>query len=475
MVRKKDLLKSSYLHTQIDIQHIDEITICGNLISRDQARCYEVNISQKIVKLNNQLNKWKNRNLTINGKMIILKTFAISQLIFASQFQVIRPKDVRRIEHLCYSFVWNGTDRVKRCYLKAEREEGGINGIDIESFFYTIAVRQFIKSNNYPKLAIINSSSVIKEDIKLHARVILRKLLLHQLINADINVAVDRKWIEETRIDLFLKTYSKAHQLVDKLGISNVTSIARTGSRRGVINQIKRALPAKVSSLIDSHHLNPTDHCEFSILVKGKLRNINKTTSKEINLQVKSILRKTVAFHPAEKYPLDRSLFRDIRNTWQNLWQISNPTLRAIRLKVLYKDIWCQEKRFKLGISGDPSCTICGETETALHQLFLCTNAQKFWNIGVRVAESLDQTISRTSHYFLTNMIEVTNDITIEIIKAVIFKLLIQIDRSKELSELDVKRTILHYLNIEHCSLSKRLKNNVTLLNNLHSIITKLA
>ena len=463
-----------YLNNPLDILHKSETTICGNLLSRDQARCYEVNITQKIVKLSNQLNKWKNRNLTINGKMIILKTFAISQLIFTSQFQVIRPKDVRRIEHLCYSFVWNGTDRVKRCYLKSEREEGGINGIDIESFLYSIAVRQFFKSNHNPKLASINNSSVIKEDIKLHARIILRKILLYQVGEADMDVAADRSWIEQTRTEFFLKPYSKAHVLVENLGITNIASISMTDSRRGIINQIKRALPPKVTYLTNMQPPSITDRCEVTISFKGKLKHINKATSRELNCLIKTILRKNVAYHPAEKYPINKSLFSDIRNTWQNLWQISNPTLRAIRLKVLYKDIWCQEKRFKLGIIQNPSCTICGESESVLHQLFLCTNAQKIWSIGSEVMNSVDPSSPRTNIEFCTNMIEVSKDTTTEIIKAVILKLLIQIDRSKDISEQDVRRSLLHYLNIEYSALSKRFKNNVTLLNNLHYAISKL-
>ena len=87
---------------------------------------------------------------------------------------------------------------------------------------------------------------------------------------------------------------------------------------------------------------------------------------------------------------------------------------------------------------------------------------------------SVDPSSPRTSHEFCTNMIEVSKDTTTEIIKAVIFKLLIQIDRSKDISEQDVRRSLLHYLNIEYSALSKRFKNNVTLLNNLHYAISKL-
>ena len=154
-----------------------------------------MNITNKITKLRKQLNIWKGRQLSINGKMIIIKTFAISQLIFSSQFQVISSKDVRKIEHLCYNFLWNGPDCIKRVYLKSGREEGGINGIDIESFFNSIAVRQFLKSYNNKTLAIVNNSPIIKEEIKTQTRTILRKILIYQLNSVDL---YHEQWIGQT-------------------------------------------------------------------------------------------------------------------------------------------------------------------------------------------------------------------------------------------------------------------------------------
>ena len=115
----KQTTNASYLNDDLIITHKPQITICGNCLSLDSSVSYKANITNKIAKLCNQLNLWKGRHLTINVKMIILKTFAISQLIFSSQFQVISPKDVRKIEHLCYSFLWNGPDQIKRVFLKS--------------------------------------------------------------------------------------------------------------------------------------------------------------------------------------------------------------------------------------------------------------------------------------------------------------------------------------------------------------------
>ena len=401
--------------------------------------------------------------------MIILKIFAISQLIFSSQFQVITPKDVRKIEHICYKFLWNGPDRIKRVFLKLGREEGGINGIDIKSFFPSIAVRQFFKSYNNKILAFVNDSPIIKEDIKTHARTILRKILLYQINSPQTFDTTDSHWISQTRADFLVKPYSKTHELMNRLSIGNISSISSIPLRRGELSQIRKALPQIVLLVID----NPSVHLDtkniFYISNGNKLKDINKCTSKDINDSIKTVLRKKVSYHPADKYPIDKSCFGGIRTTWHNLWRMKNPTLRVIRLKVLYKDIWCQEKRYKLGIASDNRCTICGNPET-----FVCENAKRIWEIASRLIGASNFDIIEEDQVALSKLIEVSSDIAIEIIKLLIFKLLIQIDRSCDLKETEIRRIIAHWLNIEYLSLSKVLRNNSFLLTNLKCLVINL-
>ena len=115
----KNTTETTYNNINFQICHKSAITICGNHLSLDNNDSYQENVLRKIDKLTSQLNRWKGQNLSINGKMIIVKTFAISQLICTSQFQVIRPKEVKKIEQLCYLFMWNVIDRVKRSTIKS--------------------------------------------------------------------------------------------------------------------------------------------------------------------------------------------------------------------------------------------------------------------------------------------------------------------------------------------------------------------
>ena len=467
----KEATIANYNNSQLTIPHVKQVTICGNHLSLDEKLRYEVNIKGKISKLETQLKKWKGRNLTINGKMIILKTFAISQLIFSSQSHLIPKKDLRRIETICYDFVWNGNDRVKRGILKSGRDEGGINGIDVESFFGTIAVRQFLKSYNNPMLKLINDDPIIEESIKVTARHIIRRVLLNQLKLFDSTDPADVEWLLNTPVHYLVKQGSKIDCLIHSLSIERIGSIAFSSMNRGTANKIRRALPCEVLTLIDSTDNHLQGENQLVVKLDGKLYCGTKITSKVLNKLLKKYFNKVINYHPADKYIIERSLFKDIRISWTNLWQVKNPTLRAIRHKVLLKDIWSNEKRHRLGITHSSKCEFCGDIEDVKHQLFNCHNASRMWLIYNEITG--DNINIQTDESFI-RLIEVDNDISNELVKAVIFKLLIQINRSSNLSLLQIKTNILHWLIIEKAVLRKNLHTNKVLLRKLDCIIDKL-
>ena len=73
--------------------------------------------------------------------MMIIKCHALSQLTFVNQFQNLTNTDIKRVEALCYKFLWNGgPERVKRSTLKLSKLDGGIDGIDVESFLQSIKI-----------------------------------------------------------------------------------------------------------------------------------------------------------------------------------------------------------------------------------------------------------------------------------------------------------------------------------------------
>jgi hypothetical protein len=83
-----------------------------------------MNVTSKIYKMDQNLVKWMGRGLKISGKIVIIYTFGISQLIYSMQISDFRDDNLSRIEVMIFKFLcknWYGheaSDRIARSTLK---------------------------------------------------------------------------------------------------------------------------------------------------------------------------------------------------------------------------------------------------------------------------------------------------------------------------------------------------------------------
>ena len=98
----------------------------------------EENWSPRIFNVMRLFERWSRRNLSLIGKIQILKTFALSQFVFVMQ-SIALPKDVLdQINRLFFRFLWKRKFSNKRAFEKVKRkvmyndvEDGGLNMVDI--------------------------------------------------------------------------------------------------------------------------------------------------------------------------------------------------------------------------------------------------------------------------------------------------------------------------------------------------------
>jgi len=72
----------------------------GIFFSYDENEASELNFAEKIWNLEKTLNSWKKRNLTLNGKIKIVKTFRLSKLIYNVSVLVIPEHSIKETEKL---------------------------------------------------------------------------------------------------------------------------------------------------------------------------------------------------------------------------------------------------------------------------------------------------------------------------------------------------------------------------------------
>lgn len=109
----------------------------------------------KLSRIKNLLNIWSSRDLTPIVKIVIIKTFALSQLVYVFTVLPLPPSNFfRDLETMFYSFIWSKKpDKIQRSVLINKKCYGGLNMIDIESIAKSLQcklVKLYFDENRSP-------------------------------------------------------------------------------------------------------------------------------------------------------------------------------------------------------------------------------------------------------------------------------------------------------------------------------------
>ena len=110
----------------------------------------ERNLDVKIAEIKKLLNCWIHRTLTVYGKIVVVKTLALSKLSHvALVIPCITPNKIREIESLFFKFIWNNKpDKVSRDHAKLPERKGGLGMIDIKDFWQAFRFSWFRRLTN---------------------------------------------------------------------------------------------------------------------------------------------------------------------------------------------------------------------------------------------------------------------------------------------------------------------------------------
>ena len=116
------------------------IKCLGIYVGDDQTESTKLNWEIKMEKVENVLKSWKSRDLTIFGKITIIKTLALSQLNYIAQNTCIPVDIINRLNKILFKFIWGKRDRVSRKLLYKQISEGGSNMVNVEIAFASLKV-----------------------------------------------------------------------------------------------------------------------------------------------------------------------------------------------------------------------------------------------------------------------------------------------------------------------------------------------
>ena len=137
----------------------DKVKSLGLWVSTDPELSVSLNYNEKLEKVKELLRFWKYRRLTLLGKISVIKSLIVSQLVYLLSPLRSNYKVLNEINDLLYTFLWNGKgDKIKRKVMINDFGAGGIKMVDISSFnksLKTTWIKKYLDNNNKGKLKIL--------------------------------------------------------------------------------------------------------------------------------------------------------------------------------------------------------------------------------------------------------------------------------------------------------------------------------
>lgn len=400
--------KQAAKHNIYDIQVVNKVKILGIYLSnRKQPTCMDDNYTSKIENLEKLCKLWSKRNLSIIGKIIVIKTFGISLFTHVINSIGIDTETISTINKILYKFIWNNSntdkktiEKVKRTTLCNKKHEGGLNMIDLSDFqagFYLKWAEQLINTEQYEwktaaisffkplgGISVFKSSLDIKvcKEINLIKSTFWRRVLETWLTfnknkntklngaspifkNCDITYKNKMLFMPQLikRKAWLLKDIIKDGKLMTKKDIET-----KFGAYPGLIldyNVLFNALK-KINLRFD---IVREDIFYFQGMKVDKIGRKN----------MMKLIRKT--YPPVAEQYWDRHLnVRYNKKRWFLPFKITKETqIQILQWKIAHNIYPTAIMLEKMGIRRSDKCKYCDEKETLAHFFFECYSTKQIW------------------------------------------------------------------------------------------------
>ena len=114
----------------------------------------KLNYVDKVKNLKASLGSWELLRLSLLGKVTVLKSLIVSQLVYVLSPLTInhRRRLIKGINSLCYDFLWGCRgDKIKRDIMIADYDQGGLKMVDVPLFaksLKSIWIKKYLDQNN---------------------------------------------------------------------------------------------------------------------------------------------------------------------------------------------------------------------------------------------------------------------------------------------------------------------------------------
>ena len=365
---------------------INGIHLCFNL---DLIR--KTNFDKMLRQVSNQLMNWSQRNLSLLGKILIFKTFGLSQILYTASCVMFNKSEDSKLNELIYKFIWNknmdsnkAPDRIKRSILGSKVNALGFGMIDFRNVVKSIRINSILRllSNSPHPLSIILSTLTSKSTIDIKALTNITPAIDDTIVN------INKMWKtfiklnpEDQRIDLlkivcneYVGNVIAPRYKNKRLGIYykhfKIKEVLDLNPLHPIINKLRQFIIPIIKSNV--YLSNTGADPSFKFPVNNQLVGLNKISSKNIreSIQVNEMVTPKL---------LNNINIKDQTSLGYKISKMSNVKLKSILLRTLHGDIYSGDRLKRFGMIEDDKCIRCGQIETRIHLIHECNYVKSLW------------------------------------------------------------------------------------------------
>ena len=396
----------SYRRQRHVIRSGEKMKVNGVIFQRDRTAMVNANVEAVVERMDRQFRNWSKRSLSTLGKILICKTFGVSQLIYLLQSVRLEETHYKKINALLFKFIWNrhylankAPERIKREIVCSALKLGGLGMLDIVELDNSLKLRSLgrLIVTEHPFLKIINElvnlDSFFNPSFTCRVEPVTKQGI--ELLAIDRNkLWVERKLDRDRQLLATIKEMG-IRDLVDRRGQGSISyfNLWAAGKRK-----LKDLTSNDVESL--RRHINEDKMVKLRLAVacnlRGDVGDFNKTYySGTVHRKLSSLSSKEFRTSRSQKKPIEDLKIGIKLTTQESLtWALKLSRLTSTRhkntlLKVAHGEVYTKAKLFRFGLVGDDTCPRCDETESLKHKIVDCHYAKRIWEEAKTYLEKL--------------------------------------------------------------------------------------
>ena len=408
------------LNTNIKVKKA--VKILGIHFTYDRGLWRKLNFDEILKSIKEKLQFWNWRNLTILGRIQIVKTFVIPIFMYRAGLVCVNKDVIKEANKIIFQFIWKGKDKVKRSTLIGDVENGGLKAPHLESIVKTqrimcckklaeaqpsswkliflhylkpVGGKLLLACDFDVKKLPIRLPEFYEECLKCFAEISVgSKMKNNQMKSNDVasviiwnnkNICIDGRSIYHS--SLYEKGMVRLEDLVDDK--NNLIVRKKMHSDLSPLEifflmRIIDALPPPYrNSLTNNAHNSRnafvlTDH--FVLRLNNQNVALCKTLSKSVYREIRSNFECAPTARAKFEEKFGRASFK-----WNEIYSLPftvalNTKTREFQYKILNRYLVTNTFLHKVGLKPSALCTFCGEESESLEHLFIsCCITERFW------------------------------------------------------------------------------------------------